>query len=139
MNCHLVILKKKYLDLILSGNKTVESRFTHSRKEPFGRVAEGDRIFLKQSSGPVCAISTIGWVETFESLTPAEIRAIKKEYNHLILGEDSYWREKSNCRFGVLVAVKEVEKIEPFSIDKKDWRAWVVLKEGKDFGLLNKF
>jgi hypothetical protein len=27
--------------------------------------------------------------------------------------------------------------MEPVRIDKKDWRAWVVLRPGKDFGLLD--
>ena len=41
-----------------------------------------------------------------------------------------------DCRFGFLVWLEDVEPIEPVRIHKKDWRAWVVLTEEKDFGLL---
>ena len=54
-NYHLAILKKPYLDAILEGRKPVESRFTITKRAPFGQIFKGDKVFLKQSSGPVCA------------------------------------------------------------------------------------
>ncbi len=138
MNYHLVILKKKYLDLILSGEKTVESRFTRTRKEPFGSIDAGDRLFLKYSSGPVCAVAKVKRAENFENLTTSEIRKLKKLYNHLIRADSDYWKQKRKSKVGVLVWIDGVKPIEPFDIDKKDWRAWVVLSKKKDFGLLKK-
>ena len=41
-----------------------------------------------------------------------------------------------DCKFCLLIWLGDVKTIEPVRIDKKDWRAWVVLAEGKDFGLL---
>jgi len=35
-----------------------------------------------------------------------------------------------------LVWLKDVRTIEPVRIHKKDWRAWVVLTEKENFGLL---
>jgi ASC-1-like (ASCH) protein len=135
-NFHLVILKKPYLDAILNGRKRVESRFTKTKREPFGKVQTGDKLFLKISSGPVCAISTVAAVKTFENLTPKKILDIKQQFNRYILADEQYWRSKMDCRFGLLVRLKDVELIEPVRISKKDWRAWVVLTEKEDFGLL---
>ena len=135
-NYHLVILKKSYLQAILTGQKRIESRFTRARREPFGRVLPGDRLFLKVSSGPVCAVATVAAVKNFEDLTPAKIMEIKKRYNHYIVASDRYWQSKANCKFGFLVKLKDIERIEPVRIRKKDWRAWVVLTEKEDFGLL---
>jgi ASC-1-like (ASCH) protein len=59
-NCHLVILKKPYLDAILSGKKKVESRFSKSRRNFLNSIKAGDLLFLKQSSGPVCATARVG-------------------------------------------------------------------------------
>jgi hypothetical protein len=42
-----------------------------------------------------------------------------------------------DCRSGFLVWLADVRRIEPIRLDKKDWRAWVLLKEGRDFGLLS--
>ena len=135
-NCHLAILKKPYLDAILDGRKPVESRFTITKRSPFGQIYPGDKIFFKQSSGPVCATASVVKVKSFENLTPAKVLEIKAKYNHLILGSDEYWQSKSCCRFGLLVWLKDVKPIEPVMINKKDWRAWVVLNSRENYGLL---
>lgn len=138
MNYHLVILKKPYLDLILNGRKSVESRFTRTRCAPFGRILVGDELFFKISSGPVCARATVSKVKEFTNLTKEKVNKLKKQYNHLICGGDEYWQEKQDCDFGILVWLKNVKPIEPVRIDKKDWRAWVVLTEAQNYGLLKK-
>jgi ASC-1-like (ASCH) protein len=135
-NFHLVVLKKPYLDAILAGQKRIESRFTEIKRYAFGRVLPGDKLFLKVSSGPVCAIATVAAVKNFQNLTPKQIIEIKQQYNHYIIGSDEYWQSKSNCRFGLLVWLEEVKSIEPVRINKRDWRAWVVLTEKENFGLL---
>ena len=135
-NYHLVILKKPYLDAILKGRKQVESRFSRTRRYAFGRVLPGDKLFLKVSSGPVCATAAVGAVKNFENLTPEKIIELRRQYNCYIVGGDEYWRSKMDCRFGFLVWLKDVRPMEPVRIRKKDWRAWVVLTEKENFGLL---
>ncbi len=133
---HLVILKKPYLNMILEGKKRIELRLHKTRRPAFGRVFAGDRLFLKASSGPVCATATAEKVETFENLTPERILEIKQLYNRDIGGTDEHWQDRMGCKFCFLVWLRDVKPIKPVRIDKKDWRAWVVLTEGKDFGLL---
>jgi len=137
-NYHLVILKKPYLEAILEGRKRVESRFAKTRRAYVGRVLPGDKLFLKESSGPVCAVATVAAVKNFEDLTPKKMSLLKQQYNRYIGGGDKYWQSKANCKFGVLVWLKNVKPIEPVRIRKKDWRAWVVLTEKEDFGLLKR-
>jgi ASC-1-like (ASCH) protein len=132
---HLVILKKPYLEDILKGKKSIECRLTMTRRYFFGRVQPGDRLFLKISSGPVCAIATVSEVKSFENLTPTKVCQIERSYNCYIGGNSEYWKSKMNCRFGLLVWLKDVKRIEPCWINKKDWRAWVVLTEKGNFGL----
>jgi ASC-1-like (ASCH) protein len=136
-NCHLVILKKPYLDAILAGRKTIESRFTRTRHYFFGQVQAGDRLFLKVSSGAVCAVATVAAVKYFENLTPEQMGDIKRRYNHYIQADEQYWQSKADCRFGFLARLENVGLIEPRQISKKDWRAWVVLTAKENFGLLN--
>jgi ASC-1-like (ASCH) protein len=138
VNYHLVILKKPYLDLILSGRKTVELRLTRARRPTGKRVMPGDRLFLKGSGGPVCATATVAKVEYHENLTPEGIAALRRRYNNLIGGDDAVWRSMMDCRSGFLVWLRGVRRIEPIRIDKKDWRAWVVLTPEKSFGLLDR-
>jgi len=136
VNNHLVILKKPNMDAILDGRKQVESRFSRVRGPAFGRVFVGDRLFLKVSSGPVCAIARVAAVENFEDLTPRRIIELKQRYNRYIVGSDEYWRSKSDSKFGLLAWIEDVRHIEPVRISKNDWRAWVVLAQNSDFGLL---
>ena len=135
-NYHLVILKKPYLNMILEGRKRIESRLYKTKHPAFGRVFAGDKLFLKVSSGPVCAVATVERIKTFENLTPGRILGLKRQYNHDIGGGDEHWQSKMDCRYCLLVWLKDVKAIEPLRIQKKDWRAWVVLTEKENFGLL---
>jgi ASC-1-like (ASCH) protein len=137
MNYHLVILKKPYLDAILTGRKTIESRFYKTRQFWLSRVAPGDILFLKESSGPVRATAIVDKLKVFDSLTSDKIAELKQQYNQRILGDDSYWREKSNSQFGIIVWLKDVKAITPRFIKKADWRAWVVLTKTESFGLVD--
>jgi ASC-1-like (ASCH) protein len=135
-NYHLAIIKKPYLNAILEGRKRIESRLYRTRHNGFGRVLPGDRLFLKESSGPVCATATAAEVKNFEDLTPEKILELKRLYNRDIGGRDEHWRNKMDCKFCFLVWLKDIKAIEPVLIPKKDWRAWVVLTEKENFGLL---
>lgn len=136
-NSHLVVLKRPYLEAILAGRKRIESRFTNMRRFFWGRVQPGDKLFLKESSGPVCAVAIVSAVKKFERLTPSKIAEIREQYDSYIGGGDEYWRSKMNCRFCLLVWLKDVRAIGPVKINKRDWRGWVVLTEKENFGLLS--
>jgi ASC-1-like (ASCH) protein len=137
-NSHLAILKKYYLDKILYGSKQIELRLTKSAVPPFGHVSVGDTLFFKESSGPVYAVAQVAAVKQLRNLTSAKISDLKTKYNHLILGNDEFWKLKSDCKFAVLLWLNNVRTIKPIRIYKKDWRAWVVLKKPNDFGLLDR-
>ena len=137
MNYHLVILKKPYLDAILAGRKTVESRFYQTKQKWLSQISPGDKLFLKASSGPVSATATVADVKVFDNLTCPQIAELKERYNQQIAGDNLYWREKSNSRFGILVWLKDVKSATPRFIQKADWRAWVVLTPCESFGLVD--
>ena len=137
MNYHLVIFKKSYLDAILTGRKTVESRFYQTNQKHLSQINPGDKLFLKASSGPVTAEATVADVKFYDNLNPALIEQIKAKHNKQILGDDPYWKQKSNARFGILCRLKDVRPITPRFIRKFDWRAWVVLSKTENFGLVN--
>ena len=136
MSYHLVILKKPYLDAVLNGRKRIESRFGTTKRPAFGQVLPGDTLFFKLSAGPVCAAATVAAVENFDDLTPQKMLQLKLQHNRHILGTDEYWQSKFDSKFGLLIWLKDVRPIEPVRIQKKDWRAWVVLTPNNSFGLL---
>jgi len=138
MKYHLVILKKPYLDAILNGRKRIESRFSTTKRPAFGRVLPGDTLFFKVSAGAVCATAAVAAVEDFDNLIPQKMLQLKLLHNRYILGTDEYWESKLDSKFGLLVWLKDVRPIEPVRIQKKDWRAWVVLTPNNNFGLLKR-
>ena len=136
MNYHLVILKKQYLGAILAGRKTIESRFYQTKQKWLSQVSSGDKIFLKATSGPVMATAAVNKVKYFDNLTSDQMIKLQKQYNQQVLGDEQYWREKKDSRFGILVWLKDVHSVPPRFIKKFDWRAWVVLTPKENFGLI---
>ena len=110
---HLAVLKRPYLDAVIEGRKTVELRLSRTRAAPFGKVAARDTIYLKQSSGPVRARATAARVLSLEDLTPAGVRALEREHNHLVLGAPDYWRAKSSARYATLIWLADVRELTP--------------------------
>src|SRR4051794_33290108 len=59
---HLGVFAQPYLDFVLAGRKTVESRFSSVRCAPYERVTKGDVLFLKAVSGPIVGICLVDHV-----------------------------------------------------------------------------
>ena len=144
---HLAILASGWIELILDGSKTIESRFTKVRCAPFGKVRTGDIVYMKESGGKVKGMFTVEAVETFENLTPAKIDQIFVKYREQIFvqmfpeltisktdASTGYWTtyhppfEWQVSKYATLIHISEPVKFdEAFSFPKRDQRAWVVL------------
>lgn len=133
---HLAILKRTYLELILAGEKSIECRLTRTSKPPFGVVKKGQRIYLKESSGPVRGVARAGKVICQQINSPGDLAKIRQKYNNKIMGKDDFWQSNCQVRYCTLIFLEGVRVLaEPFRINKKDMRGWVVLdaKQGFDF------
>ena len=136
MPAHLAILRPFYLNLILSGQKTIECRLTRTARPPFRVVKKGQRIYLKQSSGPVRALATAGKIICRRITTPKDLKAIRQKYNQWIIAKDDFWESRNAAGYCTLIFLEDVQPLaQPFRISKNDMRAWVVLDgtEGFDF------
>lgn len=127
---HVAVLLKPYLDLILSGEKTVECRMTRQARAPFESVEPGERIYLKQSAGPYRAMAIADHVLCEANLTPARLREIKRDYNDLIRGDDAVWDPKRDSRFITLIWLRDVQAIDTGpAIRPLQGAAWLTLDE----------
>ena len=127
---HLAILskKKKLLEKIISGSKTIESRWYKSKKAPFNTLSEGDLIYFKESGDKVIAKAVADKIIIFNELTPEKIKDIILEYGDRIGIDLSYAKEINDKKMCMLVFLKNVEKIEPFEINKSGFgimSAWI--------------
>ena len=129
MRSHIAILKKKYMDLILSGRKTVESRITMNACEPFGKIGVGERIYLKVSSGPFIGITKAMAVDTYEGLDAGEVMKLYEKYDEAVCGGKAYWESKQKCRYASLIRLGRVEPCYRYPDYKKSMKAWHVIEE----------
>lgn len=130
MACHVAIMHRGYLKLILQGRKTMESRLTRWRLPPWGKASAGDVIYFKQTSGPFRCKAVIHRVHFYDNLTPEKIDAIRKQYNHTIAGADDYWQAKRNCRYATLLELADVTAVTTGpAFPRSHGQAWFVLDD----------
>lgn len=128
MTSHIAILShKSVLDKILSGEKTIESRFSRVKSVPFGQIAAGDLVYFKLSGGPVLGRATIGRVEEFDNLTPRQIDELAKHYRtELALSED-FLARKMESKYASLLFLEGVEATTPWNYKQDGRSGWIVL------------
>jgi ASC-1-like (ASCH) protein len=127
---HLAILHGRYIDAILLGEKTIESRLSRTRRAPFGLVRKGDVIFFKQSGGPVRARAIAKAVCTFSALTPEGVEALRDRYNAEIGGDDTYWHVKRDAKFATLIWLDDAMPFagprDALNVPSSSGHAWFV-------------
>ncbi len=122
------MVHRRYLDLILEGRKTVESRLTRVRCEPFGRIEIGDRVYFKERSGPIRAAATVGGLRVHEGLTPGAVQRLRAEHNDHILGGREYWSLKRDARYAVLIWLADVAPAADWPVRPRlNGRGWLCL------------
>lgn len=134
-NGHLVIMNQPYLNLIILGVKTIESRFTKVRCAPYRVVKKGDFLFFKESSGAILAISIVKEVEYFENLTTEKTISLMEKFKIPLSITNEFIEHKKNSRFISLIHLERTLPIHPITIRKKDRRAWIPF-EYEEYGTL---
>lgn len=127
MQHHLAILLPRYLELVLSGRKTVECRLGQRSIPPHGFVDPDDIIWLKQSSGPIHGVAQAGRIRSYQGLDAATVQRLRRDYGQAICAEPRFWRAHRHARYATLIWLEDVKPLPPFRIDKTDRRPWVVL------------
>lgn len=121
---HLAIMSKGYIEKILSGEKTIESRFSKNRISPFHRVNVGEKVYLQEVGKSVTAMFEIGDVIYFEDLNEKSIEEIRHKYQAQIAADDSFWKDKKTSKYGTLIFISNPIKVAPFKVYKNDRSAF---------------
>jgi hypothetical protein len=110
---HLVILRPPYLDLILSGDKTVESRLSRRRHPATTRCLPGDVLYLKRTGGDIEGRATVARMDVFADLDAAALRHLAEEWAGRVAAtepDDWYQRIKRNARHALFLTLTRVER-----------------------------
>jgi ASC-1-like (ASCH) protein len=125
---HLAILHEPYLDLILEGKKTIETRFSIHRQAPFEQISKNDIILLKKTSGPVVGLCRVSnaW---FYELNQNSWDIIKNDFfKEILVKDEQFWEDKKNSCYASLIRVRDVSRLKKhLNFPKRDRRGWVVL------------
>jgi hypothetical protein len=128
MTCHLAILHEPYLSRILSGEKTIESRWLKRRVAPYARVAAGDTIYLKQASGPIVAMAQAAEIWQFDDLTPARVDELLARFGDRLRLEPDFADHARGQRYAVLIKLADVQLLpQPLSFRQRGRSGWVIL------------
>lgn len=135
---HLAIMKKSWglLPKIISGEKTIESRWYKNKHSPWDKIKKGDVVYFKNSGEPVTAKAEVSDVLQFADLDPGRIREILDKYGK----EDGLRAEDIGRYFGIfkdkkyclLVFLVLAQEIEPFEVDKTGFgsmSAWIAVDD----------
>jgi ASC-1-like (ASCH) protein len=125
---HIAILHKKYYNLILSGKKTIESRFSFNKIAPYNKVKVGETIYLKESGKNITARAKVKDVKFFE-LNPEIVEDIRVKYgNNIGVADVDSWNKTKQKKFGTLVWLENVETINEIKTNRSCGTAWFVLE-----------
>jgi ASC-1-like (ASCH) protein len=124
---HLAVLVEPYLSLLLSGRKTVESRFSMTRRSPFRQVKANDILILKRSAGPVVGVCRVAEVQ-FYQLDRATLAHLRKTFHESLAIEDErFWERQGEMRYATLMRVSHAMALDGIRCGKRDQRGWVTL------------
>jgi len=132
---HIAIMKKSWglIPKILSGEKTIESRWYKNRVAPWDRVAIDDIIYFKDSGEPVTVRARVTDVEQRAISNDDEALTLMEKYSKNLGVAEITGEVKNyilNKKYAIFVRFNSVEKIKPFEIDKIGFgaqAAWLVV------------
>ncbi len=128
---HLAVLVEPYLQRVLDGLKTVESRFAADRRAPYRQIAPDDLILLKRSGGPIVGIAQVSDASFYE-LTPMMLGGIREQFEDgLGVSDQFFWEQRAHAAFATLLRMSHVRALAPIEFRKRDRRGWVILMPGR--------
>ncbi len=137
---HVAIMKKSWglIPKVLSGEKTIESRWYKNKSAPWDRIAKGDTVWFKNSGEPVIARAKVEKVLQFQDFAPKVVREIYAKYGeaigvpkekHAKWAKDKIVNKKRYC---IIMFLTNPRKVSPYRIDKKGFgnaAAWLCVAD----------
>lgn len=133
---HIAIMNPelKFIDKILTGEKTIETRWYKNRITPWHKISSGDEVYFKNSGLDVTAKAKVDKVIFIDLLTPEAVHELVNEYfveiglNNEI--KDQFIKKHLDKNYAILIWLKDPKKLKPFKISKVGYgnaAAWLTL------------
>ncbi|MBP6994338.1 hypothetical protein KBB12_03785 [Candidatus Woesebacteria bacterium] len=135
---HVAIMNKSWglIQKILSGEKTIESRWYKTKRAPWDNVKPGDMVYFKNSGELVTLQAVVQRVLQFADLTPNKVKDILDKYSARIgVSNDdipNYFEMFKEKRYCILIFLKQPKRVRPFQINKNGFgamAAWIAVEQ----------
>jgi ASC-1-like (ASCH) protein len=117
---HVAIITKKtgFVDKILAGQKTIETRWYKKRILPWGKIKKGEKIYFKETNGLVRAQAAVKKVIEVSDLTPVMISSLLDTHSDKIGITDkrSFYKNVRDRRYAILIFLSNPKPVKPFSL-----------------------
>lgn len=127
----------KLIPKILSGEKTIESRWYQTRHAPWNQIQKNDTIFFKDSGKPITAQADVSEVLQFTFQDLAGVRYVLNQYGKeicLVNPDPTTWGKLP--KYCILIRLKNPQILkQPFAIHKAGYGigcAWMVVEDIND-------
>lgn len=135
---HIAIMRKawKLIPKILSGEKTIESRWYLTRRAPWGKVKRGDVVFFRNGGEPVTAKAAVSEALHFEIRSLADAKRLARKYGKaicLVNRDPASW--KPLPKYCILLRLRDPRPVRPFRVDKTGFgsaTAWMCVDDIRD-------
>ncbi len=111
------------MEKLVNDEKKIIIRGAAGRKMPYGRVNQGDMLYLinNNAEGVIKAKAIVTDVFTSDKMTREESIALVENNQAKLYLTDKQFKRWAGKRYLVLVEVGQVIKVPPFQIDKSDY------------------
>lgn len=121
---------------ILTGEKTIETRWYRNKLCPWNKIKKGEIIYFKDSGEPVTVKAIVKRVEQYSDLNDVKIKSILKKYSNKDLGTREIFCEireyVKGKRYCIVIHIINPKKVKPFKINKKGFGmmcAWICVED----------
>jgi len=139
---HVAIMKKSWglISKIVSGEKTIESRWYQKKTVPWDKIKKGDTVFFKDAGEPVTAKAIVDAVKQIAFKNNSEVKEAVLRYGKRIYFEKTGLKNFEHVpNYCILVFLKDAKFLKkPFRIDKRGFgnaSAWLITKNIKNITL----
>lgn len=137
---HVIILfntkQEPYLDWILDGVKTIESRWYNHAVLPLEwnnahtalrlLVNTGDLLRLKASGGKILGEATVQRAQLYIATT-TPLEGIMRKYQHELCISNDFIAQKKDYKYGILVWLENTHRITPEIYAHQGRDAWIMI------------
>lgn len=115
--------RSKELEKLIDGNKTMIIRGATGRKLPYGRVKAEDILYFinNNGEGKIKASAIVKEVYNSEKMSKDKSIALVEKNQSKLQLSDKQFKRWAGKRYIVLVEVENIQKVNPFEIDKSDF------------------